>query len=123
MTLNPPGVTKVEYAYPCADEQLADPASLMNYCRAVNHVRLKHPAIARGENEYVHVDDWTCVMKRTLGEEQVYIAMNFSSSKPQTVALPAEELAIADDLETGAESAAIDGTTLALPPYAIVILK
>lgn len=67
MTDLAPGVTKVEYAYPCADDQLADEDSLLHYCRKVNHIRLAEPAIARGENAYVSTDDWTCVMSRTLG--------------------------------------------------------
>ncbi|MBR4080613.1 MAG: hypothetical protein IKK21_02355 [Clostridia bacterium] len=123
MTNCPPGVTKVEYAYPSADAQLADPDSLLNYCRAVNHVRLRHPAIARGDNTWIHVDDWTCVMQRTLGEDTLYIAMNFSSSKAQTIELPVDGLAIAEDVETGTEVAALTGATLTLPPYAIVILQ
>ena len=123
MTDCPPGVTKVEYAYPSVDAQLADPASLLNYCKAVNHVRLQHPAIARGENEYLHVDDWTCVMRRSLGGDAVVIAMNFSASKEQTIALPVEGLTIAGDLETGDGQATLTGADLTLPPYAIVILK
>lgn len=123
MTDLAPGVTKVEYAYPSADAQLADETSLLHYCRRVNHIRLAEPAIARGENAYLHVDDWTCVMSRTLGEETVYIAMNFSASKEQTIALTVDGLNIAHDLETDAGTATLQGTTLTLPPYAIVILK
>ena len=105
------------------DEQLADPASLLNYCKAVNHARLQHPAIARGENAYLHVDDWTCLMQRTLGEDTVYIAMNFSASKEQTITLPVSGVSIANDLETGDGAALLEGANLTLPPYAIVILK
>ena len=123
MTALPPGVTKVEYAYPSVDEQLTDPASLLNYCKAVNHARLQHPAIARGENAYLHVDDWTCLLQRTLEGTTVYIAMNFSPSKEQTITLPVSGVSIANDLETGDGAAVLEGANLTLPPYAIVILK
>ena len=123
MTALPPGVTKVEYAYPCADAQLEDPASLLNYCRAVNLARLKTPAIARGKHETVFSDELTCLLRRTLGEDACYIAINCSSKAPQTITLPEAGLSIVSDLETGTEAAALSGTELTLPPYAIVILS
>ena len=88
MTALPPGVTKVEYAYPCLDEQLADPASLLNYCRAVNLARRKSPAIARGKNETLFSNELTCLMRRTLEDDACYIAINCSSKSAQTVTLP-----------------------------------
>ena len=122
MTTQPPGVTKLEYAYPCVDDQLADPASLLNYCKAVNHARLRSPLIARGENSFVHVDANVCVMKREKDGESCLIAMNFSPKAEQTVSLP-EGLTVISDLETGSAAASLAGTELTLPPYAIVILE
>lgn len=123
MTALPPGVTKVEYAYPCADAQLEDSASLLNYCRAVNLARLQTPAIARGKNETVFSNELTCLLRRTLGEDACYIAINCSSKSAQTITLPEAGLSIVSDLETGADAAALSGTALTLPPYAIVILS
>ncbi len=123
MTDLAPGVTKVEYAYPCADDQLADPDSLLNYCREVNHIRLENPAIARGENKFILDDKWVCAMERTYGEETLVIAMNFSASKEKSVELPIENMQIAHDLEVGEGAAFLDGSMLTLPPYGIVILK
>ena len=123
MTALPPGVTKVEYAYPCLDEQLADPASLLNYCRAVNLARRKSPAIARGKNETLFSNELTCLMRRTLEDDACYIAINCSSKAAQTVTLPEAGLAIVSDLETGADAAVLSGTELTLPPYAIVVLS
>lgn len=53
----------------------------------------------------------------------MYIAMNFSASKEQTISLNVNGLTIAHDLEVEEGAAALDGATLILPPYAIVILK
>ncbi len=126
MTQQPPGVTKVEYAYPCVDEQLADPASLLNYCRKLNHLKLEVPSIARGRNEWICEDDDFCVMKRTWEGEVCYIAINFSSSKSVQHQLEVEGLRLAGVLDVGEEvSAAVTterGCTLNLAPYGIAVL-
>lgn len=127
MTRQPPGVTKVEYAYPSVDEQLIDPASLLNYCKKVNHVKLDYPLIARGENSFIYSDGNVCVLKKELNGECLYVAMNFSASKTESVMLEINDLAICADLETGDEHAAVqeqDGKTcITLPPYAIIVMN
>lgn len=123
MTTQPPGVTKLEYAYPCVDEQLADPGSLLNYCKAVNHARLATPLIARGENSFLFYDKNVVLMKRELDGECCYIAMNFSKSAAQTVELPDAGLYIVSDLECGDSAAVLESAKLTLPPYAIVVVQ
>ena len=49
-------------------------------------------------------------------------ALNFSATQALTCDLPGPA-EIAFDLETGQESAVLDGSALTLPPYAIVILN
>ena len=127
MTTQPPGVTRLEYAYPCVDDQLADPASLLNYCKAVNHARLTTSLIARGENSFLLSDKNVVLMKRELNGECCYIAMNFSKSAQQTVEIPAANLTIVSDL------VAIEGntvlteangvTTVTIPPYGIAVIQ
>ena len=127
MTTQPPGVTSLEYAYPCVDVQLADPASLLNYCKAVNHARLRSPLIALGANTFVSYDANTVVMKREKDGECCWIAMNFARSAEKTVTIEATGLAIVSDLEVADGAAALseaDGvTTVTLPPYAIVVME
>ena len=122
MTEQPPGVTTVEYAYPSVDEQLEDPDSLLNYCRKLNSARNVYPAISRGINEFIYIDNDVLVMKRTLGDDFCLIAMNFSAKDVGECPVP-DQAAIGMDIEVDAESAAVltDGR-LTLPPYAIVIL-
>ncbi len=122
-TTQPPGVTKEEYFFPSVDEQWQDPLSLLNYCKALNHMKKANPAIARGKNEFIFSDNTTCLMKRTLNEETCYIAVNFSAKAAVDMALPSAALTIVSDLEVGTDSAVLTGKTLTLPPYAIVILK
>ena len=122
MTEQPPGVTRLEYAYPSVDDQLKDENSLLNYMKALNHARLAHPLIAEGDNGFVYVSGDVCLMSREGPAGINYIAMNFSSSADGTCEVP-ENLKITRDLETGEGKAALDGTKLTLPPYAIVILE
>ena len=122
MTAQPPGVTSLEYAYPAWEAQREDPASLLNYCKAVTNARKQTPAIAAGENEFVAVSGDLCLMRRSLDGQSVLLALNFSATQALTCDLPGPA-EIAFDLETGQESAVLDGSALTLPPYAIVILN
>ena len=127
MTQQPPGVTSLEYAYPGVDEQIADANSLLNYCKAVNHARLKSPLIARGENTTLYSDKNVVLMQREMNGECCYIAMNFSKSAAQTVEIPATGLAIVSDLvaiEGNTTLAEADGvTTVTIPPYGIAVIE
>lgn len=127
MTQNPPGVTKAEYPYPCVDEQLADPDSLVNYIRALNQLKKRFPAIARGERSTVYADDFLCLLRRDTQDETVYIAVNFSGAETLTLSLP-EELGQAELLDGlnasgGAALLDADGMTLTLPPYGVAVLQ
>jgi len=127
MTTQPPGVTSLEYAYPCVDEQMADPNSLLNYCKAVNHARLKSPLIARGENTTLYADKNVVLMKRELNGDCCYIAMNFAKATENTVEIPATGLTIVSDLVALEGNAALteaDGvTTVTIPAYGIVVIE
>ena len=127
MTTQPPGVTSLEYAYPCVDDQLADPTSLLNYCKAVNQARLATPLIARGENSFLYYDKEVVLMKREKDGACCYIAMNFARSAEKTVDIPATGLTIVSDLvalEGNASLAEADGvTTVTLPAYGIAVIQ
>lgn len=122
MTEQPPGITAVEYAYPSADEQAEDPASLLNYCRRLNHARLEHPEIANGKNEFVYVNGDILLMRRTLKDESCLIAMNFSPKTAGECPVP-EGSVIGTDIETGDGQAILSSGVLTLPPYGIAILE
>lgn len=122
MTEQPPGVTALEYAYPSADDQLADPDSLLNYCRKLNQARNVYTMIPAGTNEFVYTNNDILLIKRTLNGDSCWIAMNFSAKTSGECPVPAD-LQIGMDIETGDETAILSGETLLLPPYAIVILE
>ena len=122
MTLQPPGTTTEEYAYPPVDVQVSDPDSLLNYMKKVNHTRISYPMIANGENEFVFVEGDILLMRRTLNGSSCLIAMNFSAKEPGSCTVPPEAV-IGNDIEVSHDKAVLTDSELTLPPYAIVILE
>ena len=124
MTLQPPGATSVEYAYPSVREQWDDPASLLNYVRSVNRARLEYPAIAWGKNRFLLAEGSLCLMSREWNGERCLIAINFSASEAGRFSL--EPCRIACDIETGADAATLEagesGMWLTLPAHGIAVL-
>ena len=122
MTDQPPGVTSLEYAYPSVEAQTADPDSLLNYVKAVNHARLDNPAIADGKNTFLLADGDLCLMRREAGEDACLIAINFSAKAAGEIPLDGD-FSIAADLEAIGGEAEIENGTLSIPPYGIVVMK
>ena len=126
MTQQPPGTTEIEYAYPSVEAQLNDPDSLLCYCRELNRLKLKHPAIAAGENEFIYGDENVIIMKRSYRDEICYVAINFSAKQEAVVHLSQPDLAIMGQLNPSGNVSGIvadaSGASLTLTPYAIVIL-
>lgn len=122
MTDQPPGTTKVEYAYPCADDQLADENSLLNYCKSLNHLKLQVPAIARGKTTSIEADGNLCIMERSWQEQTIRIVINFSATEAVHYEC-ADDWTAAGTLDASdGKKTALGGDILTLAPYAIVIL-
>lgn len=126
MTSQPPGVTKLEYAYPSVEAQLADDNSLLHYCRQLNWLKKENPAIARGENEFVSCEDDVLIMKRTWEGETCCVAINFSAKQEKTAALTLSNPFIAGQINVSADMANLsdtqNGPVLSIPAYGIVVL-
>lgn len=126
MTDQPPGTTKIEYAYPSVDDQIADENSLLNYMKALNHLKLDVPCIARGKTEILYSDANICTLRRVWEESVIYIVMNFSSKTEASYTLDVSGLAVAGILDVSDAktevSSSESGITLRLPPYGICIL-
>lgn len=125
-TRPPPGVTSTEYPYPGVAEQLADPLSILNYIKQLNHLRLTWPEVAAGPAQVLQETADTLLLKRMQGEDAVYIAVNFSAKEARELYIPAR-LRLLNSLLVGEEEASLvaggTGTLLTLPPYSILILK
>lgn len=120
MTAQPPGTTQIEYAYPCADYQLADESSLLNYVKAINQLKLAVPAIARGKSEFVLEDSFQCVIKRVWNEQICYIAINFSTTEAMEYVCESG-FSLAGSLTVSVDNVQTDGETAVIPPYGIAV--
>ncbi len=119
----PPGVTKEEYPFAPVSEQLKDPASILNYVKALNHLRLNHPEIALGVTEFEQVNADTLLMRKSLADSDIYLAVNFSSKEARELTLDTG-FTLTDGLYMGDDKAALSETgLLALPPYGIAVLE
>ncbi len=126
VTTPPPGVTRIEYAYPSVAEQEGDPASLLNYYRSALALRERFPAIARGTSAVLPCAfDEACLILRTYNGEEVLLAVNPSKSD---LTLPldgqaAEFAALAASLCTDYTlEAALEAGVLRLPAYSFAVL-
>ncbi len=122
MTMQPPGVTNLEYAYPSLVTQQEDASSLWSYIRQAFRIRQALPVIADGKNTFVHVDGDVCLMKRENDSGSVLIAINFSSSKENLCPITGS-VSILYDQEAGEKNSSLDSEGLHMPPYSIVVLK
>ena len=127
-TLPPPGADKTEYVWPSAEEQAADPASLLNYYRAALALRCRFPAIARGNSILRSGDSGSgdfCLIERSWEDETVLIALNPSRNECR---VPLGELApeyvrLSASLCAWEAEAALKDGVLDLPHYSIAILE
>lgn len=132
MTAQPPGATKIEYAFPSVDDQLEDEYSLLNYCKKLNHLKLQNPAFALGKNEFLYVDGEVCIMKRTWNDQECWIYVNFSATQTQSGSSKLvgnwkeRPWTLAGTLDVGEESSLAeisgDEVRFELPPYGIIVL-
>ena len=132
-TDQPPGTTKIEYAFPCVDEQLTDENSLLNYCKKLNHLKLQHPAIALGDHEMVYSDGDVCIMKRTWMDQEVCLLINFSAKTVQSgscellASRKEKQWLHTGTLDVGEESSwaevSSEEVRFELAPYGMVILR
>lgn len=126
MADQPPGVTRLEYAYPSVEAQMADENSLLHYCRAINHLKQQFPAIARGANEFISCEDDVLVMKRTWAGESCYVAINFNAKQEKTALLPMDQPVLAGQVNVSPDIACLSGeegaAVLRIPPYGVAVL-
>jgi glycosidase len=116
------------YYYPSVEEQLQDEQSILNYYKIAMRLRNAFPSIARGKvTDYSsNYSSYVCVVTKEYAGELITIVINLDSFE-QNISLDQSALnvtSIAGELyATNEGKAALNGTNLVIPPYAIVILK
>lgn len=131
MCRGPKDMDNVKMKFPSWEEQKEDPLSIYNYVKEVIRVRNAFPAIARGDVEWLEAisNDNVCVLKKTYGEEVVFLVYNLSG---ETQTISGAEIATilgektgklkpAAALYTGEEEATNNGGEITLPAYSVLV--
>ena len=122
MTQQPPGVTKIEYAYPSFEEQWADESSILRYVQRLNQMKLACPLASRGKAEILSAEGSVLVLRRSDATGVCLIVCNLSIKQTDVCSVDGD-WSVFWDLETGAEEAVLSADhQLTLPPGAVVIL-
>ncbi len=151
MCKGPKDMEKFEMPYPALDEQAKDPYSIYNYYKKAIRLRNTYPVIARGKTqpaEELSADRLGVFVKyfpgdsislgkedSTYGPTALLVIIN-NGSEAATIDISGSDViknSMADDpsyapeltyeLSVEGEKAELNGTTLTLPSYSIVIVK
>ena len=126
MCAGPKDMDNVKMKYESFAEQQKDGNSIYNFVKQTIALRNQYLAISHGTAvmEGALSDENICVLRKTYEDEEVILVFNISETA-QTVDVSAigENLSIGGVLLTGTEAAALDGTTLSMPAYSVVVLK
>ena len=124
LTDGPPGMDKVSMKFPAADEQTADPDSVLSYVREAVRIRSAFPAIKKGRtvvDENLTGGNLAVFSREAEGCEEVCIFIN-SGEEPCEVAVSGYGT-LAAELSVSAEHADFQDGTLTLPAYGIAVMK
>ncbi len=126
MCNGPKDMDNVKMKYESLEEQQVDGNSIYNFVKQTIALRNQYPAISHGTAVFEEAvsDENICVLRKTYEEEEVILVFNISETA-QTVDVSAvgENLSIGGVLLTGTEAASLDGATLSMPAYSVVVLK
>jgi alpha-glucosidase len=95
-----------------------DPASLLNFYRAVLGLRRRYPALAKGDMSAIEVDGDVVSFTRALGDETLRCVFNLSGTPAQQ----AIDATVWKGADTGTDSARLADGALALDPWGFGIL-
>lgn len=128
----PKDADSVKQKFDSLEEQKDVPSSVYSYVKNVIKIRNTYPAIARGENALV--EEWTnenvCAIRKTYEDEEIIIVFNLSESD-STIDLSQVKIKdtnlseenVATRLLTENQDVTVNGQTVTLPAYSVVILK
>ena len=126
----PEGIESAAYIYPSLEAQQKDANSIYNYYKQALYVRSCLPSIARGDTEYIPTPTNTkvCILKKTYGDEQVYVVINLNYDLT-TVKLDPKTMGydslIAELCSMSTHHVSYDSTSaqLTLPPFSIAFFR
>lgn len=124
----PKDMDSVKMKYGSFEEQQADGNSIYNYVKEVIRLRNQYPVLSHGtavvETEVSNEN--ICVLRKSYEGEEMLLIFNIAETG-NTVDLSgitlSSEPEIGGMLLTTNEAAVLDGDSLSMPPYSVVILK
>lgn len=127
MTKGPENMEKGEHSFGSVESQKNDPLSIYNFYKRAIRLRNENPEIARGVLAYMTeiTDEDICAVARTYQGSTIYMLYNISDEEKVFVVPKASYpyQGIRGYLSTNNEEVKLDGETVTMPPYSIVILK
>jgi len=127
MTAGPKDMETVTHNFGTVEEQITNPLSIYNYYKRAIRLRNENPEIARGEIAYMSdiKDANICAITKTYKDSAVVMLYNFSKElKEVTVSKDMYGYQnIRGYLTVNGEEVLLEGETLTMPPYSVVILK
>ena len=134
MCKGPKDMDSFKMKYPALDEQAKDPYSIYNYCKAAIKLRNLYPVIARGKTKALEElsDKNVCAFLRYTDEAtdgfgplELMILVN-TSGEEKTIDISAatdmQNLHLTYQLNTSEALSQLDGGSLNLAPYGVVVL-
>ena len=127
MTNGPADMEKEEYMFPSLAEQEKDATSIYNFIKRCIRIRNENPEIARGEVAVIPEveDESVCALTKTYEDSKLVLLYNVSTeSKTVTVSKDTYGYEkIRGYLSADGTEVTLDGDTVTLPPYSVVVLK
>lgn len=125
----PKDMDNVKMKYESLTEQMEDGNSIYHFVKETIALRNQYPAISHGTVTFEESvsDENICVLKKSYEGEEVLLVYNISETA-NTVDLTGITLAsgtheIGGMLLTGTEAAVLDGESLTMPAYSVVVIK
>ncbi|BCJ92468.1 alpha-amylase [Anaerocolumna cellulosilytica] len=127
MTTPPKHMERVNHIFGSVEEQRKDSLSIYHYYKRAIRLRNENPEIARGEIELLSevTDMDICALSKTYKTSKIFLLYNISEVEKE-VTLKREIYkysGIRGYLTTEGEEITLEGDTVVLPPYSIVVLK
>lgn len=127
----PEGMDNIKMKFGSLEEQANDVSSIYNYVKDVIRLRNQNPAIARGQVTYheAYSGEQLCVISKEYEGTELLIVFN-TSAESATADLSGlsvgnaavSELIVLGELLTGEKAVSIQGNTVTMPSYSVLVL-
>lgn len=131
MTDGPAAMDTVTHKFDSLEEQAEDPTSIYSYVKQAIRIRNQNPEIARGEVTFLEAysDDSICVITKSWEGRELLLIFNTTNAAVEldltglmVQGVKASQLSVLGELLTGEESTGLEGETVTMPAFSILIL-